>query len=125
MKQDINNRADIKLLVDAFYNKVKTDKQIGYFFTEVVKINWEKHLPAMYNFWENILFFTGNYEGNPMNLHLHLSKITTIDRKHFNRWNKLFTSTVDELFEGEKATLLKNKAISIAGIIQKNIFVKK
>jgi len=124
MKKDIKNRTDIKLLVDTFYDKVKTDKLIGHFFTEVVQINWERHLPAMYNFWDNILFFTGNYKGNPMDLHQHLSKITTIDRKHFNRWNKLFTATIDDLFEGEKATLLKNKAISIAGIIQKNIFIK-
>ena len=78
----------------------------------------------MYNFWDNILFFTGKYKGNPMDLHQHLSKIKYIDKKHFNRWNKLFTATIDDLFEGEKATLLKNKAISIAGIIQKNIFIK-
>ena len=40
MKKDIKNRTDIKLLVDTFYYKVKTDKLIGHFFTEVVQIHW-------------------------------------------------------------------------------------
>ena len=32
MKPDIKNRDDIIRLVDAFYDKIKTDKEIGYFF---------------------------------------------------------------------------------------------
>lgn len=124
MKKDIKNRADIELLVDTFYDRVRNDKIIGYFFTDIVNMNWKKHLPAMYNFWENIIFFTGNYEGNPLTLHQHLNRITNINKKHFNRWNKLFIATTDELFEGEKATLLKNKAISISSVIQKNLFKK-
>ncbi len=124
MKKDLKNRADIELLVDNFYNKVKKDKLIGTFFTEIVHINWDKHLPAMYNFWENIIFFTGNYEGNPMNLHQHLSKITSIDKKHFKRWNKLFVESVDDLFEGEKATLIKKRAENIGYIMQEKLFEK-
>ena len=38
------------------FKKIKVDKSIGHFFTEVININWEKHLSMMYNFWENILF---------------------------------------------------------------------
>lgn len=124
MKNDINTRADIELLVDNFYIKVKSDKLVGHFFTEIVMINWKEHLSLMCDFWENIIFFSGNYVGNPMHLHQHLNEIENIDKKHFNRWNKLFAATVDELFEGEKATLIKKKAISISKIIQKNIFIK-
>ena len=113
MNKDIKNRADIELLVDNFYGKVKTDKLIGNFFTEVIQIKWEKHLSIMCDFWENIIFFSGNYIGSPMHLHQHL-----------NRWNKLFSTSVDELFSGEKATLIKSKAKNIASIMQKNIFKK-
>jgi hemoglobin len=56
MKTDIRNRKDIELLVNAFYDKIKTDGVIGFLFTEVAKVNWETHLPRMYDFWENILF---------------------------------------------------------------------
>ncbi len=50
MKKDIANRADIQLLVDTFYNKVKADETIGYLFNDVANVNWEHHLPRMYDF---------------------------------------------------------------------------
>ena len=69
MKTEIDTKQDIKLLVDTFYEKVKIDATIGFFFTEVVQVNWENHLPKMYEFWENIAFSTGNYKGNPIEIH--------------------------------------------------------
>ncbi|TXI31567.1 MAG: group III truncated hemoglobin [Niabella sp.] len=66
MKKDITNRYDIEKVVNLFYEKVKTDKLIGHFFTEVVKVNWRIHLPKMVSFWENVLLYSGNYEGSPL-----------------------------------------------------------
>ncbi len=122
--KDISNRKDIEKLVFVFYEKVKSDKLIGFFFDETANINWEKHLLIMSNFWDNILFFAGNYEGHPMDLHLHINKLSSITKKHFNRWLKLFIETIDEMYVGEKATLAKEKAVNIATIMQKNIFKK-
>lgn len=122
MKKDIQSRADIELMVNSFYAKVKSDDMIGYFFTEVAKVNWEKHLPVMYNFWENILFHTSNYEGNPMNTHQQLHYKKPITMQHFQRWNSLFTHTVDELFEGENAEMIKQRSVSISTVMQINIF---
>ena len=119
MKKDIKNRNDIELLINTFYERIKAEKNLSYIFNEVAHINWNKHLPHMYDFFENILFYTGKYEGNPYSIHHQLSKNTSIDRKHFNKWIKLFNATVDELFEGEKASLLKQKTLSIANIMQK------
>ena len=50
MKTDIRNRKDIELLVDTFYDKIKTDAVIGFLFTEIAQVNWETHLPRMYDF---------------------------------------------------------------------------
>ncbi len=121
MKKDIKNRADIELLVNVFYSKVLADKQLGFIFQNMAKVNWSTHIPTMYNFWENIILFTGTYEGNPMNLHQHLHHITPLNESHFNQWNHLFTTTVDELFEGANASLAKQRAISISGIIAEKI----
>ncbi len=118
MKKDIQTRDDIILLIDSFYEKVKSDKLISYLFTEVIKVNWEKHLPVMYDFWENILFFTGAYTGQPMNLHQHLHHISVLTLQHFAQWNKLFDETVDELFEGIEAENAKSKAHSISTVMQ-------
>jgi len=114
MKTDIRNRKDIEKLVNAFYEKIKSDATIGYLFIEVAKVNWEMHLPKMYDFWENILFFTGDYEGNPMAKHKELHEKSTMTKAHFQHWIALFTQTVDTLFEGPKTEEIKNRAINIA-----------
>ena len=118
MKKDIQNIKDIELLVNSFYEKAKTDKIIGYIFTDAIKIDWEKHLPVMYQFWENVIFFTGGYTGNPMTIHQHIHNKVPLNTEHFRQWLHLFTSTVDELFAGEKAELTKQRAISIATVMQ-------
>ena len=118
MKKDIESKKDIELLVNEFYDKVKTDETIGYIFTDIAKVNWEKHLPVMYNFWENTLFYTGTYEGNPMELHNHLHRLMPLRTEHFKQWNYLFCKTVDELFKGPNAKLAKQRAISISTVMQ-------
>ena len=50
MKGDITNRKDIEQLINAFYDKVKKDAVIGFIFNDVAKVNWEVHLPVMYDF---------------------------------------------------------------------------
>jgi hemoglobin len=122
MKTDISNRTDIEKLINAFYDKVKTDPGIGYFFTEIVPVNWEKHLPVMYDFWENLIFKSGNYDGNAMMPHQHLHEKSPMKMEHFKQWILLFTQTVDELFEGENAEIIKQRAISIATLMQIKIF---
>jgi hemoglobin len=118
MKKDIKNRRDIELLIKRFYEKVKADEVIGAIFTVVFKVNWEKHLPVMFDFWENTLFFTGTYAGNPMQIHKRIHGIFPLEEKHFQRWVSLFNTTVDELFEGEKALLAKQRAISISTVMK-------
>jgi hemoglobin len=125
MKKDIATRDDIQLLVDSFYELVKADPLIGPIFTEQVKVNWEKHLPVMYNFWENALFFTGNYGGNPMQVHQHLHRKVGLKKEDFDQWLKLFNQTVDTHFSGEMAQLAKQKAVSIASVMQAKIFERK
>lgn len=114
MKTDIRNKEDIKILVDAFYQKIQTDAIIGYLFTKVAVVNWEKHLPIMYDFWDNILFHTGNFDGNPMMKHRVLNAKSELSETHFLHWTKLWRKTVDDLFEGEKADEVKIRAKNIA-----------
>ena len=124
MKKDIVDRKNIELMVNTFYEKVKVDPLISHFFKETVKVNWEQHLPVMYRFWDNALFFTGSYTGHPLEVHKHLNSLAALRTEHFQQWNKLFIETVDELFEGEKATLAKERAISISTVIQLKILNK-
>jgi hemoglobin len=117
-QMDISTREDIVRLVDSFYEKVKRDELIGSLFTTVFNVNWGRHLPVMYDFWQNMLFYTGSYSGNPLESHRRLHQVFPLKEEHFNRWVVLFTETVDELFKGERALLAKQRALSIATVMK-------
>lgn len=118
MKRDISTRQDIELLIRSFYDKVKADPMIGFIFS---RVNWEQHLPVMFDFWENTLFYTGSYTGNPVEVHKRVHNFVPLKEEHFQRWLSLFTGTVNELFEGEKAELARQRALSIATILRMKI----
>ena len=117
-KQDILTRNDLTVLVDSFYEKVKSDSLLGPVFSHV---NWPRHLPIMYNFWCSMLLGDGSYRGNPLQSHLHLP----IERAHFTQWLKLFQETVSEHFTGEKADEAKMRAQAIAGVFQHKMGLMK
>ena len=110
-KNDIIQRSDIELLVNKFYDKVKDDSLLGPVFSHV---DWPKHLPIMYQFWSSMMLGEQSYRGNPFQKHIHLP----IAAEHFDRWLSLFISTVDEIFSGEKAEEIKQRASSIATLFQ-------
>ncbi len=106
------------MLVDSFYSKVRQDILIGPIFETIIGTNWDAHLPIMYNFWEDTLFQSRNYNGNPMRVHQQIHQRIPIRPEHFERWKDLFTATVTDFFEGEKAELARQRAVSIATIMQ-------
>ena len=121
MKKDIIDRGDIALLVKSFYDHVRRNQQIGYIFNDVAKVDWEKHLPIMFDFWENVLFHTGSYSRNPISVHKDLNVVTPLKREHFAEWLRLWHGTVDELYDGPNAEKIKQRASSIATVMQVNI----
>ena len=117
MKHDIKSRADIEKFIGNFYEAIKPDKTIGFIFTEVVEMNWEKHIPVIVDFWETILLDNPVYKKNAMEVHYDLNKKIPLQKEHFISWLQLFNAAVDNLFEGKIADLAKTRAKSIAGIM--------
>lgn len=115
--KDIETRNDIEILVNTFYNKLKNDSKIGFFFNDIAKVTWADHLPKMYLFWESLLFGKGSYKGNPMQKHFPINSKSPIEKHHFDHWLETWTSTVFELFEGENANLAVYKAKNIANLM--------
>ena len=118
MKPDIKSREDIKVFVDSFYLKVGKDEILSPIFNGVANVNWEAHLPKMYDFWESILFGTGSFKGSPMQKHYKLHAKYPFKEEAFARWKALFNMTIDEYFYGEVANQAKTKALSIATVTQ-------
>lgn len=114
MKNDITSKEDIKRFVDAFYAKMPADDLVGKVFMEVMQVDFSKHLPKMYDFWEMLLFQGTSYQGAPMRPHLQINQIHPITPAHFERWLGMFRETVRDLFEGPKAEEAITKAENIA-----------
>ena len=117
MKKDISKREDLLLLVTEFYKKLLADDSISYLFTEVAKIDLDHHLPVLVDFWDSILFNSNTYQKNAMQPHLVLHQKSPLQKHHFDTWLNYFKQTVDELFEGEKAFIAKERATSIATVM--------
>ena len=118
---DITSRDDIVRLVNAFYDRVRTDDTIGYFFNDVAGVDWDAHLAKMYDFWETVLLSIPSYRGNPMRTHILLDRKSDIDQRHFDHWMGLWTETVEELFAGPGAELAVQRAQSIRDLMQHKV----
>jgi hemoglobin len=112
----LESREDIEQLVNSFYAKVIKDEDC-IFFNDIAKVDWDKHLPKMYSFWESILFGQMTYKGNPMGVHFPINEIKAMEQKHFEQWLSLWTQTVEENFAGENADLAIYKAQNIAKLM--------
>lgn len=121
MNPDISTRKDIELVVDLFYKKASTDALIGFFFTKVIPVKWEQHLRVMYTFWENVLFYTGEYEGNPIVTHRRIHEQHPTRPEHFQRWIALLDASVDHYFSGPNAEKMKQHARAIAAVMMQKI----
>lgn len=117
MKPDIATPDDVKLLVDQFYKKVIADETLGYIFTDVAGVDWEKHLPIMYRFWGSNLLGTAEYKGYVIDAHFKLNEKIALTEMYFNTWKTLFNQTVDEFFDGETAKLAKSRAEAVADLM--------
>ena len=117
MKKDLSQFSDIELLVRTFYQKATFDPSIGHFFTQVIEIDWEAHFPQMFRFWDSVIFGTATYRGNPMLKHIKLNQKSPMKPEHFETWIRLWTETVDELFEGKTAEIAKSKAHQIKDLM--------
>lgn len=118
---DLEGRTGIVRLVNAFYERVRSDDLLGFIFDEVAGVDWDAHLPKMYAFWETVLFRSGGYTGNPLAAHAKLVPLTGMGKPQFDRWLELFRATVDDLYAGENAEHIKNCAADMAAVIHGKI----
>lgn len=118
MKPDITNKADIKKVVAIFYEKLKADEELYFFFTKVIPVNWDRHIAMMSKFWENVLFYTGDYEGNPLETHRKINAKHATEPEHFKKWLQLFDETLDQNFKGENTEKIRQHARTIASVME-------
>lgn len=115
--KDIENREELEKFLWAFYEKAFRDELIGRFFTEVVPLDLQTHIPVIADFWESVVFGSRGYRKNVMQVHQHIHQLSPISKEQLNRWVLLFTQTLDEYFHGPNAIVMKQRAASIATLM--------
>jgi hemoglobin len=119
MKNDIQNREDILLIMKEFYIKLLEDELVNHFFDDIIQQNHlEQHLETITDFWNGILFNDTAYQKNAMQPHLILNKTKPFKNEHFKTWLHHFNTSIDENFKGEKAQMAKTRALSIATVME-------
>jgi hemoglobin len=94
--KDLLTQEDIRLMVDSFYDSVNKDNLLSPVFNDHAHVDWQHHLPKMYDFWNTILFTRGNYKGSPFEKHIGLP----VEKEHFDRWLHLFEENIRLHFKG-------------------------
>ena len=117
MKSDIRSNEDVYFLVHAFYERALVDPLIGEYFTKVVKLDFDIHLPKISEFWISVLFGNGNYQGNPIIKHIELHQKKSLGLDEFERWLKLWKQTINAHYSGPIAEAAKQKADTMAQLM--------
>lgn len=110
---DIDERADLDVLVRRFYQAVIPDPLLGPIF-EAVHVDWAAHIPKLVDFWCGRLLGEPGYVGNPVGAHQPVLDTSPFGDAEIARWLNLWAETVDELFVGPIAELAKERA-ALAG----------
>lgn len=84
--------ADIEIVVQQFYARVRTDPILGPIFANHVQ-DWPAHECKITAFWCNAILRTQTYSGNPMQVHLAAGNIRP---DHFAIWLDLFEDVLAE-----------------------------
>ena len=83
----------ISILVDSFYDRIRSHQVLGPVFAETIGSNWQPHLEKMKDFWSSVAMSTGRYNGQPVPAH---QKLTQVQQHHFGIWLDLFRQTLVE-----------------------------
>ncbi|NVK51706.1 MAG: group III truncated hemoglobin [Flavobacteriaceae bacterium] len=119
MKKEITTRSDIHFIITAFYKKLISDKEMFPFFKDIVAKNQlEHHIGIISDFWSDILLYTNTYSTNVLQKHLDFDKKIPFKKEHFDKWLQYLVSTIDTFFIGQNAQNMKDRARSIAMVMQ-------
>ncbi|MBP7184635.1 MAG: group III truncated hemoglobin [Saprospiraceae bacterium] len=121
MKKDIKTRKDLEIIVLSFYTKVSNDELLGKVFENTLQNHWDKHISTMVDFFDNMIFYSGAYLGNPMELHLVLNTTKHLSHEQFDRWLIVFEATVTSVYEGVNTDTLLEKTTNIAKYLENKI----
>lgn len=114
--------ADVALLVDRFYARVRSDPALGPVFHAAIgeeAAAWEAHLDRLRRFWSAVMLRSGAYRGDPFTAHARQPGLTP---DLFVQWLSLFDATCRETFPPATAQAFTERAHRIARSLRMGLF---
>lgn len=115
LTSDLCTDEEIRVLVHAFYARVRQDEVLGPIFNARID-DWDHHLDKLVDFWSSVLRRTGCYSGNPMQKHAALSELRP---ELFERWLNLFGQVAD----AQPNRRMAEQARALAGRIAQSLWM--
>ena len=121
------NEEGLRLLVEAFYARVRADEELRPLFNDAIG-DWPEHLEKLSAFWSSVMLTTGRYKGQPVPAHMkHRERITP---ELFDRWLSLWRETTDAMMAPSAAQALQEAQPELArgvarGVLHKNTVSRK
>ena len=117
---EIENRADILLIMKEFYDKLLMDDTVSFYFSKITNTDQhlEHHFEVLATFWEQSLFMKGGYSNNMFQIHKDLHEKHAFKKEHFETWLGHLYTTIDSRYEGKYAEQMKTNALSMATVMQ-------
>ena len=107
----VPTHAQLRALIDAFYERVRADQRLGPIFATHVT-DWEAHSARLTDFWSSLMLTSGRYKGNPFAMHQPFAG--ELDVALFEHWLELWDVTTTEQFPAELAAEFQRKASRVA-----------
>ena len=123
MQYQTITKKNIRIMVDRFYSRILKDDLIADFFVEklgdeMITDEWQHHLKLLTDFWASLTIGDNSYNGTPIKPHLHMQGLK---KESFERWLKLFSDTIEKLYEKEAAAIFKSRGEMIANNFMKQL----
>ncbi len=117
-RPDVDDVAQVDVLVREFYRRVAVDAELGPVFAGA-GVDWAEHLPKMVDFWSWQLLGVKGYAGQPLPAHQRVAERFPLGADLFARWLELFDETLDDLFAGPVTELAHVRARKMASALQR------
>ncbi len=120
LKGDILDRMDLELISDIFFDSLMLDAAFCKLFNSA-NVDLDAHKQRFTDFLEHMLFKVGKYHVDVLKIHVELNRSHQFNAAYFKCWVRTFNKIVDNLYNGGKASELKNRVFSLASLIKVKI----
>jgi hemoglobin len=122
MAYEALSEAAIRTVLDAFYEKVRADPDLGPVFAKAIPDDaWPAHMAVIQDFWSSVMLKTGRYKRNPFAVHMGVEGISPA---LFGRWLSLFGETCHAVLAPPLAEEMHDRAIRIGESLQAGLFFR-